>query len=302
MSFGNPDPRAPTLGLVGGVHGLERIGSQVVLALMNSLSETLLWDRLIQNALKDIRIFFVPILNPLGILHRRRANPRGVDLMRNAPVESLEDPTPLVGGHRYSSKLPWYRGAPDSEMEVESQALIDFLHAQSFQSSRVITVDVHSGFGSTDRIWFPFARSTQPFPHLAEMYSLKTAFERTHPHHFYKIEPQAKNYTTHGDLWDYAYDLYYQGDRPASDVFLPLAIEMGSWMWVKKNPLQLFSVLGPYNPMKPHRLKRILRRHNTLFDFLIRALVSNEIWVPRLEEQRQKFLQRGLNEWYGEKR
>lgn len=299
-TFGNPDPKAPTLGLFGGVHGLERIGSQVVLALMTSFSELILWDKLLQDALQKIRIVWFPIVNPLGILNKRRANPNGVDLMRNAPVDSFEKPTFLVGGHRLSSQLPWFRGYSRTQMEPEAQALIDLVQQSVLQSRRAITLDFHSGFGTKDRIWFPFARSRNPFPHLAEVHAFKEAFERIHPHHVYQIEPQAKNYTTHGDLWDYAYDLYYQDAANQNEVYLPLAIEMGSWMWVKKNPLQLFSALGPYNPMKAHRLKRILRRHNTLFDFLIRALVSHEVWVPSNSDQREKHRQRAMDMWYGD--
>lgn len=294
--FGSQDPAAPTLGLFGGVHGLERIGSQVVLSLMSSFSELLLWDHLLQDALKKIRIVFFPIVNPWGLYGQTRSNPNGVDLMRNAPVEALENPTWMVSGHRLSPRLPWYRGQ-SGVLEPESRALIDFVEAQSFASSRVIHLDFHSGFGTADQIWFPYAKSTRPFPNLPEFHALKQAFERTHPHHFYKIEPQAQNYTTHGDLWDYLFDEY---NRPSkrSGVFLPLAVEMGSWMWVKKNPLQLFSTLGPYNPIVPHRHKRILRRHNTLFDFMIRALVSSEMWVPKFEEQRQKHLSQALDLWY----
>lgn len=298
FSFGNQDPKAPVLGLVGGVHGLERIGAQVVLALMHSLSELILWDRLLQEALNRIRIFFVPMLNPLGIYHRTRANPQGVDLMRNAPLDSLENPTYMVGGHRLSPRLPWYRGAENSPMQAESQALFDFCKAQFFESERVITMDFHSGFGTVDRIWFPFAKSTKPFPHLSEMHSFKEAFERTHPHHFYKIEPQAKNYTTHGDLWDYFYEEFYRQQQKEKSIYLPLAVEMGSWAWVRKNPSQFFSLLGPYNPMKPHRVKRILRRHNTLFDFMIRSLVSSEVWSPTNPEQREKHRLRAMECWY----
>lgn len=298
MSFGNPDPKAPVLGLYGGVHGLERIGSQVALSLMSSFSELILWDRLLQEALGRIRILFFPMVNPLGMLARTRSNPNGVDLMRNAPVDSVERPTWLVGGHRISPRLSWYRGSPD-RLEPEAQALVDFTREKCFESPRVVTLDFHSGFGTVDQIWFPYAKSTAPFRHLPELHALKEAFERTHPHHFYRIEPQAKHYTTHGDLWDYLYDLYLER-HAGREVFLPLAVEMGSWMWVKKNPLQIFSSLGPFNPIVPHRHKRILRRHNTLFDFLIRALIAHETWVPSHEEQRQKHLTRARELWYGE--
>lgn len=300
-SFGSTDPQAPVLGLVGGVHGLERIGTQVVLALMSSFAELILWDKLIQDALTKIRVVWLPIVNPVGIMNKQRSNPQGVDLMRNAPVECVEDPTFLVGGHRISPTLPWFRGFSRKHMEIESEALIEFLKREVLPSKRAITLDFHSGFGVKDRMWFPFARSRKPFPNLPEVHALKEAFERIHPHHIYQIESQAKNYVTHGDLWDHAYDLYQSEFDHKHDVYLPLTVEMGSWAWVKKNPLQLFSALGPYNPMKPHRVKRILRRHNALFDFMVRALVSHEVWVPTNPEQREKHRMRAMEMWYDEK-
>ncbi|MCB0370971.1 MAG: DUF2817 domain-containing protein, partial [Bdellovibrionales bacterium] len=82
ITFGNPDPKAPVLGLVGGVHGLERIGSQVCIALLHSLSQLSLWDDSIKKSLEKIRVFFIPVINPIGIMKKRRSNPRGVDIMR----------------------------------------------------------------------------------------------------------------------------------------------------------------------------------------------------------------------------
>jgi hypothetical protein len=295
LSFGATDPTAPALGLFGGVHGLERIGAQVVLALLKSFSELLLWDETLQEALKKMRIVFVPMVNPIGMLNKTRANPAGVDLMRNAPIEAEDKVHFLLGGHRFSSRLPWYRGSP-TRLEPEAQAVVGFCQEQLFQSKAAITVDFHSGFGVQDQLWFPYAKTTKPFPDLAAMKALAESFERTHPHHFYKIEPQALNYTTHGDLWDYIYDQYRQQN---SGTYLALALEMGSWLWVRKNPLQLFSSLGPFNPIKPHRHKRILRRHMTLFDFLIRATLSHRGWSKLTPEQKNKYQERALSQWYG---
>ena len=44
LSFGSKDPTAPVLGLFGGIHGLERIGAQVALSLLQSFLEMLIWD------------------------------------------------------------------------------------------------------------------------------------------------------------------------------------------------------------------------------------------------------------------
>ncbi|MBK9293007.1 MAG: DUF2817 domain-containing protein [Oligoflexia bacterium] len=295
LSFGSKDPKAPVLGLFGGVHGLERIGAQVVLSMLQSFSELLLWDQMIRHALEHIRIMFMPIVNPTGMFLNTRSNANGIDLMRNAPIEALEKVTPLVGGHRISPKIPWYRGPQNQPMEPEAQAVFDLSKKLFFESKSVITVDFHSGFGVVDRLWFPYAKTKDPFPHMAEMYVLKENFDRTYPNHVYKIEPQSKNYTTHGDLWDYVYDEY---QKVNSGAYLALCLEMGSWNWVKKKPSQIFSLLGPFNPIEPHRVKRTLRRHNTLFEFLIRSLVSYQSWSTMSDEQRMKNMIRAKEHWY----
>jgi hypothetical protein len=295
LSFGNPDPKAPVLGLIGGVHGLERIGSQVCIALLHSFAELLKWDQGLQRTLKDIRVFFIPTVNPVGIYRKTRCNPQGVDLMRNSPIEAT-DPAFFLGGHRWSNKLPWYRGDEGSAMQVEAKALVDAVGKEISKSKLAITVDFHSGFGLQDRLWFPYAKTTAPYPDLGYMHSFKELMDRTYPHHFYRIEPQAKNYTTHGDLWDYLYDGFQAQKREA--LYLPLCLEMGSWSWVKKHPAQIFSSEGPFNPMVGHRLKRTLRRHNTLLEFLLRATSSHSSWsnvsteILNIQEQKAKEL------WY----
>lgn len=296
LSFGSEDPAAPTLGFVGGVHGLERIGSQVCLSVLHSFSELLLWDQGMQKSLRHLRVFFIPLLNPIGILRKTRSNPNGVDLMRNGPVEA-DKPLQLLGGHRFSPKLPWYRGAEGAALEVESQALIDGVKKELFQSRLGITVDFHSGFGWQDQIWFPYAKTKKPYPGLPEAHAFKTLLDRTYPHHFYKVEPQALNYTTHGDLWDHLYDSYRE-QGPKGGTYLPLCLEMGSWMWLKKNPLQVFNLQGHFNPLKSHRTKRTLRRHNTFFEFLLRAAQSPQAWAELSEEQRAKHERQAQELWY----
>jgi hypothetical protein len=299
ITFGNPDPKAPVLGIVGGVHGLERIGAQVSVAFLNMLSNLVLWDSNTAHALGKIRVFFIPVINPTGIYNRTRANAKGVDLMRNAPVQA-DNPPFLVGGHYYSPKLPWYRGPEGGPMEVESQVLVDSITKEIEHSSLALTLDIHSGFGTQDQIWFPYAKTQTPFPHLPHLHSLIELFDKTFPHHFYRIEPQAENYTTHGDLWDYIYDEQRRKNPQAT--YLPICLEMGSWMWLKKNPLQIFLAEGPFNPIKKHREKRILRRHYTFFDFLIKALSSEAAWSVLNEEQAHKHLLRAKDRWYGKKR
>tara|TARA_B100001971_G_scaffold213155_1_gene245595 strand:+ start:186587 stop:187534 length:948 start_codon:yes stop_codon:yes gene_type:complete len=272
LKIGADDPKLPTLGLFGGVHGLERIGSQVIISYLSTLAERLQWDQDLRDEFKTRRIVAIPIVNPWGIKTLSRSNANGVDLMRNAPVEA-DNATFLVGGHRISNHLPWYRG---KSLEVESSTLIDFVKAEMFESKYSLALDFHSGFGVKDQIWYPWAKSTDPFPYMPEFNKLKELFEKTYPYHVYKIEGQSMNYTTHGDLWDYA--LLEQMKLNNNKTFIPLTLELGSWNWVKKNPIQFFSMFGLFNPIKKHRYSRTMRRHIYLIDFLLKAIAHRDNW------------------------
>lgn len=304
--MGSEDPEAPTLGVFGGVHGLERIGADVVIAWMQSLAETMEWDESMRERLKKTRLVFMPIVNPVGIFEMSRSNPNGVDLMRNSPVRAEQPPAFMLGGHQISNIFPWF--SPPvyrlEDMEIESQALCRLVEREMFHSKCALTVDVHSGFGAVDRFWFPWAKSKNPPPHLEEIMALKRVFDRSYPHHFYHIEPQAKSYTTHGDLWDWLYERHIheieQRGKEKNSLYIPFTLELGSWLWLKKNPRQVFSSLGAFNPIQPHRLKRILRRHITLFDFLHRAVASSQPWRILDDNTRAQLRRRATDLWYGE--
>ncbi|MEM9456178.1 MAG: DUF2817 domain-containing protein [Myxococcota bacterium] len=294
--LGCSDPRAPLFIVVGGVHGLERIGARVVLSYLRTVLESFAWDETLRRKLEHTRLLFVPVVNPGGIALRQRSNPNGVDLMRNAPIPDSGGATPLIGGHRLSPALPWFRGGVPGQVEVETQALIDVVERHAFTCPTVVAIDVHSGFGFRDRLWFPYAHTRVPIDHLAEVGRIAELFDVTHPEHFYRIEPQAQAYTISGDVWDYLYDGYRDAQPEGS--FVPLTLEMGSWQWVKKNPRQLISRVGPFNPQMPHREQRIRRRHFTLFDFLWRCVASPRAWAERSAEQRAEARWRAFDRWY----
>src|SRR5450830_589980 len=233
LNIGSKDPSAPAVGFFGGVHGLERIGTRILLAFLRSLLGRLKWDKVLHHQLESVRLVFMPLVNPAGMWNNTRCNTSGVDLMRNAPVDSLEKVPFLLGGQRFSARLPWYRGAADAPMEAEAQALCDVVREELSSRAFSVALDCHSGFGLQD--------------------------------------------LTHGDLWDY---LYMQTAAETNNVFLPLTLEMGSWRWVKKNPRQLFSRTGMFNPNAPHRLQRVLRSHLVWFDFLTRAACAHKHWLP----------------------
>lgn len=294
--LGAEDPSAPTLGLVGGVHGLERIGTEVVLAYLHTLVERSAWDVTLRHVLREVRVALLPLVNPVGMALGRRSNGRGVDLMRNAPAHPSSRGSFLVGGQRVSPLLPWYAG-DGASMEPEARALCRFVAREILPSRASIVIDCHSGFGLVDRLWFPYARSRRPFPGLAEVVALHRLLERTSPHHVYRLEPQASAYTIASDLWDHLYDRHAATGQAGS--FLPMTLEMGSWNWVRKNPRQLLSTLGGFNPVVPHRRDRTLRRHLPLFDFLLSAVASHERWRPQGEEQRRRLEDEGFLLWYG---
>ena len=196
IALGNPDPQVPAIGFFGGVHGLERIGAEVVLAYLNSIVMRLNWDHTLQRQLESLRMVFMPLVNPGGMALGTRANPRGVDLMRNAPVEAFEPVPSLVGGQRLSSRLPWYRGRADEPMEAENLAVCAVVAQELLPRAFSMTVDCHSGFGVQDRLWFPFAHTRQALHHLAEMYALQRIFRQTYNHHPYVFEPQSLQYLT----------------------------------------------------------------------------------------------------------
>ncbi len=126
------------------------------------------------------------------------------------------------------------------------------------------------------------------------MQALKEVFLQTYNYHAYVFEPQSLQYLAHGDIWDH---LYLQACDNENRVFLPLTLEMGSWLWIKKNPRQMFSLKGIFNPLIEHRQHRVLRRHLALLDFLSRAACSYERWLP-FEATRIKLHAEALKNWY----
>lgn len=295
--MGTTDPRAPVVGFFGGVHGLERIGAEVVIAYLRSLVARLRWDEALHRQLESVRLVFVPLVNPWGIWRGKRANANGVDLMRNSPVQAEARALFMVGGQRLSPRLPWYRGEAGRPMEPEARAVSALVQSEMLPRPFSLAIDCHSGFGLRDRLWFPFAHSRRPIEHLPELHALGEVMDQALLHHRYVLEPQSRQYLAHGDLWDH---LYLAASRePASGrIFLPLTLEMGSWLWVKKNPLQIFSRHGIFNPQIEHRQRRVLRRHMTLLDFLARAAGGHGRWLPQ-GEQRRHHEQQALVRWYG---
>lgn len=275
--IGTKDKSAPTIGLFAGVHGLERVGTHVLLGFLKSFFVQCQWDKTLRESLKNFRIVAIPLINPVGMRHMKRSNGNGVDLMRNSPVEAEKGHWyKIYRGHRFSSKLPWYRGA-QGQWEAENDAVLEFVKREMFPARLSMGLDFHSGFGIRDRLWFPYAKSSEPFLFKNIVLRAVDLYENTHPHHIYKIEQQSDSYTTHGDLWDY---LFFESRRlHPENIFIPWTLEMGSWSWIKKNPAQFFSRQGFFNPVVEHRFQRTMRRHYILIEFITRLMQNPDAWL-----------------------
>lgn len=294
--FGTQDPSAPCIVLTGGVHGLEKIGTLILLSYLDTLLNLSTWDRSLKMMLERCRLVVIPIVNPVGMYLGKRSNGNDVDLMRNAPIDADTRPTFLVGGHRISRHLPWYRGKKNLPMEPESQAVADIVARECFGRPFSLVLDIHSGFGLNDRLWFPYAYTKKPFEDVEYVYLLKKLLNTSYPNNIYTIEPQTRHYVTNGDLWDHVFIESRKQGRTGP--LLPLTLEIGSWSWIKKNPKQIFDVLGIYNPILPHRRRRAIRRHIWLIDFLLRAAFSYQDWAIRDIEEHRRIQALAVSHWY----
>ena len=257
----------PRLILIGGVHGLEVIGTKVLVSFLEHLLEQLNWNDTLANQFKRVAVVGIPIVNPVGFENGTRCNGNGVDLMRSAPVQS-EHSVVFFGGQTFTPKLPYFMGYDTPELETQS--VFNFVEGMMSRSPFSLLVDIHSGFGFKDSLWTPYAQNTTIPLHWPHYERLKSIINATLRHNVYVIEKQSDSYCTHGDIWDHMYDISL---RKAFH-FLPLTLELGSWTWIKKSPSSVLNVKHLFNPSKQHREKRVLRRHIPLFNVLLNIVAS----------------------------
>lgn len=294
LTLGNLSQCKTIFFITAAIHGVERIGTQALLAWLQTVIQRHRWDALWRGQFEqDIAIAILPMVNPTGMIKNTRCNGNGVDLNRHAPIDA-EDPVPfLLGGQRISKHIPWYRGRKGVDAEIEFQILEKTVDRLTQTGKPVIALDIHSGFGFRDQLWIPYAYRKQPINDVAIYMALKILWERNYPHHNYAFEPQSSAYLSHGDVWDY----FHRKVQAEGNLLLPLTLEMGSWNWVKKRPVQLLSFSGLFHPTVPHRHARVLRQHLGLLDFLLAATRNFEAWRPR-DDQWYAMEQVALSMWY----
>jgi hypothetical protein len=295
--FGNPKASS-ALFLTAGIHGPEVIGIETLFALLESLLEKSSWDAVTQNYFEKIDFHLIPVANPFGVTFFKRGNGRGVDLMRNAPSLRPNSLLAFSASQSWSSKLPWYSG-PFGFSEVETRSTYEWFQTHLLPRAHLISLDFHSGFGWSDQIWFPYAFDRVPFEHMHILMYWWGQFEKAHPYHFYDISPVSLAYRIDGDLWDYFFQQFISLHQADADkvFYLPLTLEMGSWLWVKKQPLQLFRKNGLFYPWAQHRKKRVLRRHYSFFDYVLRSLLHPASWLKLAQKQQHQCWRLGLERW-----
>ncbi len=276
LQIGPKDESLPVLGLFGGVHGLEKIGTHVIVNYLNSLSNKIAWNIALTKNLENLRVVSIPIVNPGGMLANRRSNPNGVDLMRNAPVDAEKGKLFWPSGQTFSAKVPWFRGDPQN-MEIENKVLEQFVKSNMFKSPFAIALDIHSGFGLKDRLWYPYGKTLNPMPDEAIARKLARYFKVSHPFHKYIFEKQSDSYMIHGDMWDYMYDKFKALDKDSK--FIPFTLEIGTWSWLLSRPHRIFNISRLFHTDDSVKYSHLMRKHWGLLDFFKDMTVHHKTWI-----------------------
>ena len=107
IELGSQSPNAPVIGFFGGVHGVERIGSQVLMSWLHSLIHRLQWDDQLHRRLEKVRLVFMPMINPGGIWQRtRRHASRLTHPFREGPGEHKDELGRQAGPRGHSRAGP----------------------------------------------------------------------------------------------------------------------------------------------------------------------------------------------------
>ena len=278
LTIGKPSAlKKNPVGIVAGVHGLETIGIRILLDFLFHCLENPDFFPEIQKG--KIGIHALPMVNPGGVALRRRSNPAGVDLMRNSGVEAVHS-LHFFGGHRFSNRLPYFRG---QSLEPESRTLYRFVYESFFnvKDQLIPVVDVHSGFGSVDHVWWPYAGTKEPCRDDALFQAMGRFFKIQAGHSHLNFGPQSESYTTHGDLWDLFYDHYWklhESERKWKSRFLPLTLEVGTWSDLRENPTKVFNRKSIFNPDGQKKRDTIARYRKFLRDLFRTALTRESDW------------------------
>ncbi|PJZ71573.1 carboxypeptidase [Leptospira perolatii] len=268
------------VGITAGVHGLETIGIQILLDFLDYILHPKSTGYMTEFKKSKLGLVVLPMVNPGGVALKSRANPGGVDLMRNSGVEAVKA-LPFFGGHNFSSKLPYYRG---HGLEPESRTVFRTVFDRFFHAKNAVIpiLDVHSGFGTVDNVWWPYAYTKYPCPDTDLYLKIASYLKNQCGHIHFAYGPQSESYTTHGDLWDRIYDHYrevHSSEKNWSSKLLPITLEVGTWSDVKEEPMKIFSKKGIFRPAQSNKHETLTRYRGFLRDVVRLGLSEPKDWI-----------------------
>ncbi|EMJ61386.1 MULTISPECIES: M14 family zinc carboxypeptidase [Leptospira] len=267
------------VGIMAGVHGLETIGILILLDFLEYVLHPNSTGYIPELEKGKLGIVVLPIVNPGGVVLKQRSNPAGVDLMRNSGIAAIK-PFLFFGGQKISKHLPYFRG---NGLEPESKALFRLVYESFFTVKDAIipVLDLHSGFGTVDNVWWPYAFTKAPCPDTSSYQKIEKHLKHHCGHIHFQYGPQSETYTTHGDLWDKLYDQYrdyHKNSRNWNSKLLPLTLEVGTWSDIKEDPFKLFRKRGIFNPASFNKIETVGRYRGFLRDFVRLGLTKPKDW------------------------
>lgn len=261
ISEGNKiNPKAQIL-LTGAIHGLEKIGANIIFSFL----------KIIKNKkinLENIHIIAIPIANPYGYVNETRCNGNNVDLMRNAPFDA-ERVVPFLGGHKISNFFPYYRG---EKLEEENLILVNLVDELLLKEIPLFHLDIHSGFGNETEIWTP--QDT----YIDVNNSLYRLFK--HSCFIFKNQP----YNSHGDMLKYLFDTFKHKKK-----YVPVTLEIGFFykinslkeisFWKKflKNPFKFLKFKRWFFSPKYGEKRKVIRVHTQFLIDLVQKINKNPL-------------------------
>ena len=178
---------------VGGIHGLEHIGVEMILWLIDTLTKQYEEDTRITELLSEIEVCLVPVVNPDGYEKHQRKNARGVDINRNFGVGFSNH-----GFWNRNKWFPFYPG-PYAYSEPETRAIKDLIERNHF----TVAVSFHS-FGG--RINFPYGHTKKRAKDYELFRAIATGMQKRQRFTKYRIQQLSWLYKPAGCLEDELYE------------------------------------------------------------------------------------------------
>ena len=208
----NPDieENEATIRITGTIHGNEPVGTEMIIYMIDYLSQNYGYDPFVTDLVDNREIWFIPMLNPDGREYQIRYNANWVDLNRNFPV-----PDGSIG-----DDLTY-------EWEPETQAIIDWSNTENF----IISTTFHTGALVVN---FPWDYSPIPTPDHNMIYEISLGYSELNPPMY--NSPVFENgvvwgyywYPVYGSLQDWSYN---------NTACLDLTIELYDIKWPSDSTL-----------------------------------------------------------------